>query len=61
MMSTGYVQSVPRYSLALLGIVAWLALAANRWRALGWLAAVASAAVMAHFAWRFASSGIGPH
>ena len=59
--STGYVQSVPRYSLALFGVVVWGAIAANRWPRLGWLIGIASAAVMAHFAWRFGSWGIGPH
>jgi hypothetical protein len=52
---TGFVMSVPRYSLVLFGIVVWGALAAERWRPVGWLLAAGSAAAMAYFAWRFAS------
>jgi hypothetical protein len=53
--STGFVMSVPRYSLVLFGIVVWGAILADRWRWAGWLLAVASSAAMAYFAWRFAS------
>jgi hypothetical protein len=53
--STGFVMSVPRYSLVLFGIVVWGAVIADRWRWAGWLLAVASSAAMAYFAWRFAS------
>ncbi len=52
--STGFVMSVPRYSLVLFGIVVWLALIAQRWRMVGWVAAVCSVAAMGVFAWRFA-------
>jgi hypothetical protein len=51
--STGFVMSVPRYSLVLFGIVVWGALIAERWRWAGWLIGVGSAAAMAYFAWRF--------
>jgi hypothetical protein len=51
---TGFVMSVPRYSLVLFGIVVWGAIAADRWRPIGWLLATGSAAAMAWFAWRFA-------
>lgn len=51
---TGFVMSVPRYSLVLFGIFAWSALLAERWRWAGWLLGIASAAAMAYFAWRFA-------
>jgi hypothetical protein len=52
---TGFVMSVPRYSLVLFGIVVWGALVAERWRPVGWLLAAASATAMAYFAWRFAT------
>jgi Gpi18-like mannosyltransferase len=52
---TGFVMSVPRYSLVLFGIMAWAALAADRWRAVGGLLAAASLTAMAYFAWRFAT------
>ncbi|MFP5370810.1 MAG: hypothetical protein ACLGI3_08695, partial [Actinomycetes bacterium] len=52
---TGFVMSVPRYSLVLFGIVVWGALAAERWRPLGWILVVGSAAAMAYFGWRFAT------
>jgi len=52
---TGFVMSVPRYSLVLFGLFAWAALIAERWRAAGWLLGAASAASMAYFAWRFAA------
>src|SRR3990170_505899 len=51
--STGFVMSVPRYSLVLFGIVVWGALIAERWRWAGWLIGAGSAAAMAYFAWRF--------
>ena len=53
--STGFVMSVPRYSLVLFGIVVWGAIVADRWRWAGWLLAGASGAAMAYFGWRFAS------
>ncbi len=53
--STGFVMSVPRYSLVLFGIMVWGAVVADRWRWAGWLLAVASAGAMGYFAWRFAS------
>jgi hypothetical protein len=53
--STGFVLSVPRYSLVLFGIVVWAALVGERWRVAGWLLATASAVAMAYFAWRFGS------
>ena len=53
--STGFVLSVPRYSLVLFGMVVWGALVWERWRAVGWVFAAASAISMAYFAWRFAS------
>jgi hypothetical protein len=54
MVSTGFVMSVPRYSLALFGIFVWAALIADRWRVIGWLLGIASALAMGYFAWRFA-------
>jgi Dolichyl-phosphate-mannose-protein mannosyltransferase len=51
--STGFVLSVPRYSLALFGIVVWAAIVGERWRVVGWLLAAGSAMAMAYFAWRF--------
>ena len=53
--STGFVMSVPRYSLVLFGIVVWMALIAQRWRTVGWVLAVCSVAAMGVFAWRFAA------
>jgi hypothetical protein len=53
--STGFVLSVPRYSLVLFGIMVWTAIIATRWRAVGWALAGGSAAAMAYFAWRFGS------
>jgi hypothetical protein len=52
--STGFVVSVPRYSLALFGIVVWAALIAERWRLAGWVLGAASVTAMAYFTWRFA-------
>lgn len=52
--STGFVVSVPRYSLALFGIVVWAALIAERWRVAGWVLGAASVTAMAYFTWRFA-------
>ena len=51
--STGYVLSVPRYSLVLFGIVVWAAIIAQRWRTAGWVMAAASVMAMTYFAWRF--------
>ncbi len=53
--STGFVMSVPRYSLVLFGIYAWAAVVADRWRAVGWTLGIASAAAMGYFTWRFAT------
>jgi len=53
--STGFVMSVPRYSLVLFAIVVWGAMAAERWGRIGWLIGIGSAAAMAYFAWRFAA------
>jgi hypothetical protein len=54
--STGFLLSVPRYSLPLFGIMVWAAIIAERWRVAGWLLAAGSAAAMAYFAWRFGSN-----
>jgi len=51
--STGFVLSVPRYSLVLFGIVVWAAVIAERWRVVGWVLAAASVTAMTYFAWRF--------
>ena len=51
--STGFVLSVPRYSLALFGIMVWSAIIAERWRVVGWVLAAGSATAMAYFTWRF--------
>jgi hypothetical protein len=51
--STTFVQSVPRYSLVLFGIVVWAAVIAERRPAIGWLLAAGSIATLASFAWRF--------
>lgn len=53
--STGFVLSVPRYSLVLFGLIAWFALLADRWRWAGVLLAVTSAIGLGYFAWRFAA------
>ena len=53
--STGFVMSVPRYSLVLFGIYAWAAVIADRWRIAGWVLGVASALAMGYFTWRFAT------
>lgn len=53
--STGFVMSVPRYSLVLFGIVVWAAIIASRWRVAGWVLAGASVIAMGYFAWRFGS------
>ena len=53
--STGFVLSAPRYSLALFGIVVWAAIIGQRWRVAGWVLAAGSAMAMAYFAWRFGS------
>src|SRR6185503_8163118 len=41
--STGFVMSVPRYSLVLFGLVVWAAIIAERWRPAGWVLAAGSA------------------
>ncbi|HEV2927475.1 MAG TPA: glycosyltransferase family 39 protein [Propionibacteriaceae bacterium] len=51
--STGFVLSVPRYSLALFGVMVWAAIIGERWRVAGWVLAAGSAAAMGYFAWRF--------
>jgi hypothetical protein len=53
--STGFVLSVPRYSLALFGIMVWAALIGERWRGVGWVLTAVSATAMAYFTWRFGS------
>ena len=53
--STGFVLSVPRYSLPMFGIMVFAAMIADRWRVVGWILAAASAAAMAYFTWRFGS------
>lgn len=53
--STGFVMSVPRYSLVLFGIYAWAAVIADRWRLVGWVLGIGSAAAMGYFTWRFAT------
>ena len=53
--STGFVMSVPRYSLVLFGLVVWAAIIAERWRPVGWALAAGSATAMVYFAWRFAA------
>lgn len=52
--STGFVISVPRYSLVLFGLFAWFALLADRWRWAGALLAAASLVGLGYFGWRFA-------
>lgn len=54
MTSTGFVMSVPRYSLVLFGLMVWAALIAQRWNVVGWILAAASVTAMGYFAWRFA-------
>jgi hypothetical protein len=51
--STGFVLSVPRYSLPMFGIMVFAAMVAERWRVAGWILAASSAAAMAYFTWRF--------
>ena len=53
--STGFVLSVPRYSLVLFALPVFGALIVERWRPVGVVLALLSAAAMAYFAWRFAS------
>jgi 4-amino-4-deoxy-L-arabinose transferase-like glycosyltransferase len=53
--STGFVLSVPRYSLPMFGIMVWGAIIAERWRVVGWVLAAGSATAMAYFTWRFGS------
>ena len=52
--STGFVLSSPRYSLALFALPVFLALMLERWRRVGLVLAGVSAVAMAYFAWRFA-------
>jgi len=51
--STGFVLSVPRYSIVLFGIVVWAAIIAQRWRTVGWVLAGASVLALVYFAGRF--------
>ena len=53
--STGFVLSVPRYSLPMFGIMVFAAMIADRWRVAGWILAAGSAAAMGYFTWRFGS------
>jgi len=53
--STGFVLSVPRYSLVLFALPVFAALILERWRPVGVVLLVVSAAAMGYFAWRFAS------
>ena len=53
--STGFVLSVPRYSLVLFALPVFGALILDRWRPAGVLLVLVSAVAMAYFAWRFAS------
>lgn len=53
--STGFLSSVPRYSLALFGIMVLAAMAAERRPLLGIALGIASTAAMAYFAARFAT------
>ena len=53
--STGFVMSVPRYSMVLFGMVVWAAIIASRWRVAGWVLAGTSVIAMGYFAWRFGS------
>jgi Dolichyl-phosphate-mannose-protein mannosyltransferase len=54
--STGMILSVPRYSLALFGIVVAVAVIGERWRVAVWVPAAGSALAMGYFAWRFATN-----
>jgi hypothetical protein len=54
--STGFLLSVPRYSLALFGLFVWAAFLVERWRWAGLLLGAASAAAMTYFAVRFATA-----
>lgn len=51
---TGFVMSVPRYSIVLFGLFAWSGIIADRWPRVGWALGIGSAAAMTYFAWRFA-------
>jgi 4-amino-4-deoxy-L-arabinose transferase-like glycosyltransferase len=53
--STGFVLSVPRYSLPMFGIMVFAAMIADRWRVAGWVLAAGSAVAMGYFTWRFGS------
>jgi len=52
--STGFVLSAPRYSLALFALPVFGALILDRWRPVGLVLVALSAVAMAYFAWRFA-------
>ena len=52
--STGFVLSVPRYSLVLFALPVFGALILDRWRPVGVVLAAISAIAMAYLAWRFA-------
>ena len=58
--STGFVLSVPRYSLPMFGIMVFAAMIADRWRVAGWILAAGSAAAMAllHLAVRLRPMGV---
>jgi hypothetical protein len=53
---TGFLSSVPRYSLVLFGIFALAGLTAARWPAAGWALATVSLGSMTYFAVRFATN-----
>jgi 4-amino-4-deoxy-L-arabinose transferase-like glycosyltransferase len=53
--STGFVASAPRYSLALFAFPVFGAIILDRWPRIGWLLAAASTLAMGYFAWRFAT------
>lgn len=53
--STGFVMSVPRYSLVLFTIPVWAAILSTRWPRAGWVLGAASLAGLAYFGWRFAA------
>ena len=53
---TGFLSSVPRYSLVLFGIFALAGLIAARWPAAGWALATVSLGSMTYFAVRFATN-----
>ncbi|MEP7082420.1 MAG: glycosyltransferase family 39 protein [Chloroflexota bacterium] len=53
--STGFVMSVPRYSLVLFALPVFGALILERWRPVGLALVALSSVAMAYFAWRFAT------